>query len=244
MTSRRDSSMPKEGEGIPVSLLAIERREEMLWTAAKAVPEECFPPCIKNIIKTPRSKATSEGGEKGRHRMAAILAAFLGQAGWDEDEARKLWSDTAGYGVKERIFDEWFQEMNCPKCETLQRESRGYPELGVADLEICQPDERCSDFEGPVEQAAGLRREEDRSQGRQKHIKTRYMARIFDWSAGREGEIDLSEAEKNELEGLISKQTSDGVLIYTRARVRGRLRPRFSLMEAKGPRRRVLSEFL
>lgn len=176
--------------------------------------------------------------------MAAILAAFLGQAGWDEGEARMLWSETAGDGVKERIFEEWFQELNCPKCETLQRESKGYPELGAADLGICQPDERCSDFEGPVEQAAGLRIEEDWSRGRQKHIKTLYRARIFDWSAGREGEIELSEAEKDELEGLLSKQTADGVLIYTRAKVRGRLRPKFVLKEAEGPRKRVLSEFL
>ncbi len=176
--------------------------------------------------------------------MAAILAAFLGQAGWDEGEARRLWSETAGEGVEERIFEEWFREMNCPKCETLQKESKGYPELGVADLGICQPDERCKEFDGPVEQAAGLRTEGDRSSGRLRHIKTQYRARVFDWSQGKEGEIELSEAEKDELEGLLSEQTEDSVLIYTRARVRGRLRPRFLLKEAEGPRKRVLSEFL
>ncbi len=240
MPSRRDSSRPKEGEEIPVSVLAIGRREEMLWTAAKPITQESFPPCIKNIIKI----VVAKGSEKGRHRRAAILAAFLGQAGWEESEAKRLWSETAGEGVEERIFEEWFSELNCPKCETLKQESRGYPELGAADLGICQPDERCKEFDGPVEQAAGLSTEEDRSRGRLKHIKTRYRARVFDWSVGREGDIELSEAEKDELEGLISELAEDKELIYTRAKVRGRLRPRFLLKDAEGPRKRILSEFL
>ncbi len=267
MPSRRDSSRPEEGEEIPISVLAIERREEMLWTASKPLPQESFSPCIKNIIKivvTPRSRTTTATktevtettkteitkpikateGEKGRHRKAAILAAFLGQAGWDEGEARRLWSETAGEGVEERIFEEWFQEMNCPKCETLKQESKGYPELGAADLGICQPDERCMQFDGPVEQAAGLRMEDDRARGKLKHIKTQYRARVFDWSAGKEGEIELSEAEKDELESLLLEPTEDKMLVYTRARVRGRLRPKFLLKEAEGPRRHILSEFL
>ena len=247
MPSRRDSSKPEDGEEIPVSVLAIERRDEMLWTAFEPLPQEGFPPCIKNIIKKaaiPQSTATAKGSGRGQHRMAAILAAFLGQAGWSEGEARKLWAKTAGEGVEERIFEEWFQELNCPKCETLQRESKGYPELGVADLGICQPDDRCREFDGPVEQAAGLRTVDDMARGKLKHIRTRYRVRIFDWSAGRESEIDLSEAEKEELEGLLREQTEDMVLIYTRAKVRGRLRPRFTLTEAAGPRKRILSEFL
>ncbi|HUI40153.1 MAG TPA: hypothetical protein VLY86_04440 [Methanothrix sp.] len=247
MSSKRETLNPAEGEEFPVSVLAIERREEMLWTATEPLPQEGFPSCIKNIIKiavTPRQKTTGKGCEKGQHRMAAILAAFLGQAGWPEDEARKLWTETAGDGVEERIFEEWFQELNCPKCETLQRESKGYPELGAADLGICQPEERCVQFDGPVEQAAGLRTEDDMARGRLKHIRTWYRVRIFDWLAGREGEIDLSEAEKDELEGLLREMTEDRMLIYTRARVRGRLRPRFILKEAEGPRKRILSEFL
>jgi len=82
------------------------------------------------------------------------------------------------------------------------------------------------------------------ARGKLKHIRTRYRVKIFDWSAGRESEIDLSEAEKEELEGLLREQTEDMVLIYTRAKVRGRLRPRFTLTEAAGPRKRILSEFL
>lgn len=254
MTARRDSLGLKEGEEIPVSVLTIERREEMLWTAPKPVPQESFPPCVKNIIKIVVArgsestvkpiKTTAKGSEKGRHRRAAILAAFLGQAGWDEGEARRLWAETVGEGVEERIFEEWFREMNCPKCETLKQESKGYPELGAADLGICQPDERCTQFDGPVEQAAGLRTEDDRSRGKLKHIKTQYRAWVFDWLTGREGEIELSEAEKDELESLLLEQSEDRVLFYTQAKTRGRLRPRFLLKESEGPRKRILSEFL
>ncbi|MDM7912661.1 MAG: hypothetical protein QUS09_06150 [Methanotrichaceae archaeon] len=76
MSYRRYQPKPKEGEEISVSLLAIETREEMLWVSSKPIPVEEFPPCIRNILQ-----AGSDGG-KGKHRSAAILAAFLGQAGW------------------------------------------------------------------------------------------------------------------------------------------------------------------
>jgi DNA primase large subunit len=66
---------PYAGKEIPISVLEMMSREEMLWISGVALPTENFPPCIKNIIqKTER--------EKGSHRTAAILAAFLGQAGW------------------------------------------------------------------------------------------------------------------------------------------------------------------
>jgi hypothetical protein len=34
-------------------------------------------------------------GESGKHRIAAILAAFLGQAGYSQQEAMQLWSSVA-----------------------------------------------------------------------------------------------------------------------------------------------------
>lgn len=238
MPSRRYHPKPKEGEEIPVSVLAIEMREEMLWISSKPIALEDFPPCINNIIQT--------GSERGRHRRAAILAAFLAQSGWSEEDARDLWSFVAGNGIEERIFTEWFGKMHCPKCETLKRRSDGYPDLGIGDLGLCLPDERCKDFQGPVEHAAAIKTAEDRSGGHLLHIKTLCHARVFDWSTGLEGEIELSDAERLELEALLKEMAGREkvTLIYTRAKAKGRLRPRFFLKQSEGPRRQMLSEFL
>ncbi len=211
----------------------------MLWIALEPIATFAFPPCIKNIIH-------KSAGERGRHRTGAILASFLGQAGWSESGAKFLWSNSVS--AEERIFTEWFGKMHCPKCETMKRQSRGYPDLGVADLGLCQPDEKCREFAGPVEYAADLVAEEDKSKGRQLHIRTICRARVFDWTTGKVGEIELSPDEKAELEDLQKKQAEkengDEMLFYTCARVRGRLRPRFFLKKAEGPRRRMLSELL
>ena len=77
-----------------------------------------------------------------------------------------------------------------------------------------------------------------------KHIQTIYQAQVFDWAAGKFGEIELSLAEKDELEGLQKEKKENETLVYTRTKVRGRLRPMFRLKEMEGPRRRLLSEFL
>jgi hypothetical protein len=235
MPSKRNDPKPIEGKEIPISILGIDQREEMLWIASEPISEGNFPPCIRNIIQR-------AAGEKGRHRMAAILAAFLGQAGYAEEEAKQLCKKVAN--VEERIFQEWFQKMHCPKCETMKQESKAYPNLGIADLDLCQPDEKCLEFASPVEYAADLGVEGDRSRGKQKDIRTIYQARVFDWARGEEGEIELSLAEKDELESLQKMQTENEVLFYTRIKVRGKLRPRFFLKETEGPRRRMLSEFL
>lgn len=276
MPSRRFQPKPKDGEEISVSVLAIDRCEEMLWISSERVPAEKFPPCIRSVLRAGiendmnnstgsksaedlESRKDLESGEdlesrgnkesrKGSHRIAAILAAFLGQAGWSETEAKQLWSQSNVAGVEDRIFTEWFRKMHCPKCETLKRASDGYPDLGIADLGLCQMDEMCREFRGPVEYAADIKSEEDRISGRLLQIKTIYHARVFDWSSGLEGEIELSEAEKLELEDLLKEQTEQKdaslILIYTRAKVRGRLRPKFFLKQAEGPRRQMLSDLL
>jgi hypothetical protein len=78
------------------------------------------------------------------------------------------------------------------------------------------------------------------------HIKTQYRARIFDWSTGREGEIELSEREKETLEALLAEKSgrNDKILVYARVRVRGKLKPRFFLRDSEGPRRQMLSDVL
>ncbi|MCX6672231.1 MAG: hypothetical protein NTY37_00415 [Methanothrix sp.] len=234
---KRNGPLPAEGKETVISVQAIVRREEMLWTAHEPAEAKAFPPCIKGII-------AKVAGDYGKHRTAAILAAFLGQAGLHRQEALHLWSEVAA--VEERIFEEWFRKMHCPKCRAMQRQSKGYPDLGIADLGLCRPDEACQKFESPVEYACYIRSDEDREKGTLLHIKTQYRVRIFDWSTGREGEIELSEREKEELEALLAEKSgqSEKILVYARVRVRGKLKPRFILRDWEGPRRQMLSDIL
>lgn len=239
MPAKRSSLKIAQGLEIPVSILEIVRREEMLWIARDAASMDAFPPCIKNILQR-----TGDG--KGRHRLGAILSSFLGQAGWSEPEARPLWGRASG-GLDERIFSKWFGKMHCPKCATIKKQSKGYPDLGAAKLGICILDELCPIFEGPVEYACGLRFEEDRrSKGILRPIKSYYLARVFDWSRGREAEIELSEAEHKDLEKTLLELADhkDKILACTGAKVRGRLRPKFLLQDREGPRRQMLSDIL
>jgi hypothetical protein len=237
MPAKRCGPLPVEGKETIISIQAIDLREEMLWTANEPVGAESFPPCIKGII----AKAA---GEKGRHRTAAILAAFLGQVGLHRQEAKQLWSNVSA--VEERIFNEWFSKMHCPKCRAMQQQSKGYPDPGIADLGLCLPNEACQKFDSPVEYACRILSEEDREKGTLLHIKTRYRVRIFDWSSGREGEIELSEREKEALEALLAQKSGqkDKILVYARVRVRGKLKPRFFLRDSEGPRRQMLSDIL
>ncbi|MDQ1261633.1 MAG: hypothetical protein QG575_814 [Euryarchaeota archaeon] len=237
MPANRHHSLPVEGKEIQISVQSVERREEMLWTASEPANLQAFPPCIKGIM-------ARAAGEKGKHRTAAILAAFLGQAGYSREEAKPFWAAAAA--AEERIFEEWFLKMHCPKCKVMQRQSKGYPDLGIADLGLCRPDEVCQKFDSPVEYACGIQSIEDREKGTLLHIKTLYKVRIFDWSTGKEGEIELSEKEKETLEALLAEKSGleDRILVYTRVRVRGKLKPRFFLRDSEGPRRQMLSDVL
>jgi hypothetical protein len=229
--------LPDEGVEMPVSVQAIQADEEKLWAAEKPAETGAFPPCIKAML-------TQAAGDRGRHRIAAILAAFLGQAGFCREDALSIWSKATT--VEGRIFEEWFLKMHCPKCRAMQRQSRGYPDLGVADLGLCLPDEDCDRFDGPVEYACRILSEEDRERGHYSHIKTRYTVRVFDWSSGKEGEIELTEKEKMKLEALLAEKADNQnkILLYARVKVRGRLRPRFYLKDQDGPRRQMLSDVI
>ena len=226
-------------EEVPVSVLGIEEKEETIWISQYPIPKEEFPPCIRSIIGASES-------EKGRHRKGAILASFLGQCGWSDEEAITLWRDAVS--AEERIYKKWFGKMNCPKCETVKRQSKGYPDLGTEDLDLCQPDERCQRINSPVEYAAKLFSQENLSRGRRVRIRTKFLARLFNWKTGKEFDIELTGEEKNDLESLKIKQmeadSANTILIFAWAKSRGRLRPRFRLIETDLPRRRMLSELL
>ncbi len=237
--SSRHPNLGSDDNGIevPVSILAVFKRDEMLWIASESICEEQFPPCIRNIMKRPFSK-------KGSHRIGAILAAFLGQVGWTEEKARLLWSSLSS--TEDKIFTDWFQKMHCPKCETIKRSGHGYPDLGISDLNFCQPDKECLRFASPVEHACRITLEEERLRGRLTNIKTIDFARLYDWSSGEEIEIRLTKTELNELKGLMKEMTKneEKMLFYTRIKVRGRLRPKFILGNREELHRRMLSDLI
>ena len=233
------SKIPPQNEGqeSPVSVESLERQEEMLWISHEPALQEAFPPCIKAVLNRP-----AEG--KGKHRTAAILASFLGQVGYQRDEAGRIWHEATD--AEERIFEEWFCRMHCPKCRALQRKGSGYPELGIADLGLCRPDDLCPNFEGPVEYACRLLSEKDRERGSLVSIKTRYRLRFFDWSLGKESLIELSEKEGEALEVLLMEKAAgrDMMLFYKKVRIKGRLKPCFSLRHQEEPRRQMLSDLI
>ncbi|HPH48685.1 MAG TPA: hypothetical protein PLK98_04135 [Methanothrix sp.] len=233
----KDHSPQNEVQESPVSVESLERQEEMLWISHEPALQEAFPPCIKAVLNRP-----AEG--KGKHRTAAILASFLGQVGYQRDEAGRIWHEATE--AEERIFEEWFCRMHCPKCRALQRKGSGYPELGIADLGLCRPDDLCPNFEGPVEYACRILSEKDRERGELISIKTRYRLRIFDWSSGKETAIELSEKEGEALVLLLREKAAgrDKILVYKRVLVKGRLKPCFSLRDQEEPRRQMLSDLI
>jgi hypothetical protein len=231
---------PKDVVEMPITLLGIEQKKELLWISYQPVPQELFPPCIRNMISKPPS-------EIGSNRRAAVLASFLGQVGWDREDAKCLWKEALeGSGISEEIFNKWFQGMHCPLCSTIKKESKGYPELGLAGLGYCQAEQRCKEFDSPVEYASDLRTDEDWNKGAFKTIMISNYARIFNWFSGRESSIELSEKECADLEAIVAELSihRDKVLVYTRIRSKGRLRPKFLLKGIEEPNRFLLSEII
>ena len=110
---------------------------------SEPIPVEDWPPCMKNILK----KAEPD---KGPHRACAVLASYLYQAGWSEEEALKIWMPVANQGgVEQRIFDLWYGQMCCPNCSTIQETNAGYPKLGLGGLGYCEPEGGCEGCRWP-----------------------------------------------------------------------------------------------
>jgi hypothetical protein len=110
-----------------------------IYRQSEPLPFDDWPPCMKNVLEK------AEPG-KGPHRACAVLATYLYQAGWSEEEALKIWMPVADRcGVERRIFDQWYGQMCCPKCSTIQETSDGYPRVGLGGLDYCQPEYGCDD---------------------------------------------------------------------------------------------------
>jgi len=76
-----------------------------------------------------------------------------------------------------------------------------------------------------------------------KRVRETNEVQIFNWLTGREGVIELSDRDLEELFALLEAKNGER-LVYSRERVKGRLKPRFGLEEDGEPRSWLLSERL
>jgi hypothetical protein len=76
-----------------------------------------------------------------------------------------------------------------------------------------------------------------------KRVREINEVQIFNWLTGREGLIELPDREMEELSTLLEAKNGEQ-LVYSREKVKGKLKPRFDLEEVKEPRRWLLSERL
>ncbi|MCR3883511.1 hypothetical protein P0O24_02790 [Methanotrichaceae archaeon M04Ac] len=76
-----------------------------------------------------------------------------------------------------------------------------------------------------------------------KRVREINEVQIFNWLTGREGVIELSDREMEELLALVEAKNGER-LVFTRVKVKGRLKAAFALEEEREPRRWLLSERL
>ena len=118
-----------------------------------ALPEELFPPCIKNLLK---------GMEDGRKRALFILVNYFSSIGWDYDMMEKKlreWNSKNREPLREvsiishlRYHKQQHKKIpppNCPKRENnivLASQQNHYTEIRV-----CQPDSFCAKIKNPAQ---------------------------------------------------------------------------------------------
>lgn len=180
-----------------------------IWRSSEKIDQEHFPPCIKHIIETP-----NEG--TGKTRFTAILATFLYQLGWDEEEAWMLVatiSDRNGVGNIQHIFDSCFGRISCPSCKTIQNDAAGYPHLGLKDLGACKKDPKCNKW--PGDYALNLQTAEKgprpKTEGPTVVDAIRALDAVCDGAKSQDG-TGFSKFDREANENLIEKAISKGSL--------------------------------
>ncbi len=105
---------------------------------------DTFPPCIRAIIN-------SKPIPVGKTRAITVLATFLGQVGWDEQQARDLFGAVAAdmNANTSNIFETWFKKMKCPSCATIKSRVKGFPKMSMGDTKFCTPDSKCKTIKSP-----------------------------------------------------------------------------------------------
>lgn len=108
------------------------------------IPMDCFPPCIKNILKRNDINA-------GKTRAITLLATFLGQCGWSGTDAQEMFSRKAAdiKAFTSNIFESWFRRMSTPSCQTIRTMGGGFPRMEMGELNICTPDNVCRKIKNP-----------------------------------------------------------------------------------------------
>ncbi len=113
----------------------------------KAVKEEYWPPCIKNIL---------EGLQDGKKRSLFILLNFLKSLGWDKENVEKIiyaWNEK-NFDKGEKLRETYIKSqiryafnnktVLPPNCD-----NKDY----YHDLQVCTPDNFCSSIKNPVQYA-------------------------------------------------------------------------------------------
>lgn len=76
-----------------------------------------------------------------------------------------------------------------------------------------------------------------------KRVREINEVQIFNWLTGREGLIELPDPVMKDLQSLLEAKNGEQ-LVYSREKVKGKLKPRFDLEEEREPRRWLLSDRL
>ena len=107
---------------------------------------EKFPPCIQKILNAPAMPT-------GKTRATAIIAAFLGQAGWNQNEAHELYMKVVNtlHADTSNVFESWYKKMSCPSCHTMKEKGGSFPCVSMGDVGICVPDLLCKSINNPIQ---------------------------------------------------------------------------------------------
>ena len=115
-----------------------------------AVPEECFPPCIKKILI---------GLEDGKKRALFILIQFLSAANWDYEKIEEYilkWNErNKPEGLRETYirgqlrYYKTQNKNNSQKIAPPSCDNRGY----MIDTQFCAPDGLCKTIKNPIQYA-------------------------------------------------------------------------------------------
>ncbi|MCD6381476.1 MAG: hypothetical protein J7L43_00665 [Candidatus Aenigmarchaeota archaeon] len=139
------------------------KRKKRIVVATKKVPENLFPPCIKEILK---------GLHDGKKRSVFTLISFLRNMNWSWEE------------IEEKLY-EWNKKNTSPLSKTYikgqlnwnKRQKNLLPancdrDLFYKDIGICKPDEICKNIKNPVNYPFKLM---PKNKGKKKE---RYICRI------------------------------------------------------------------
>ena len=129
------------------------KSEKEFESPKNALPEELFPPCIRNILS---------GLDDGRKRALFVLVNYFTSIGWDYDMIEKKlreWNAKNREPLREVYLlgqVKYHKQMqkkilppNCPKRENniaLANQQNYY-----TDLRICQPDSFCAKIKNPAQ---------------------------------------------------------------------------------------------